>query len=216
MREVPWGKLAALAGVVFAVAFVVGMLATQADVMGDDPDDEVLEWWSDSGNQTTLLIGGYLLAFAGVAFVFFMAHIRGRIATAEGTASVLASVAFGGALLFVGLLLAGMVFWISPAGAEKLGDTPLPQDADILRQLPQVGFGIVLIGGAWSAALALAATSWAVLRTGVLARWLAWLGFVCALLLLFGVFFIPMLALPIWVLAASVELWRRPATMAGA
>ncbi len=210
MREVPWEKLAAGAGVVFAVAFVAGMLATSADVMGDDSDAEILEWWSDSGNQTRLLIGGYLLALAGVAFVFLMAHIRGRIATAEGTAGNLASVAFGGALLFVGLLLAGMVFWISPAGAEKLGDTPLPQDPDILRQLPQAGYGIVLIGGAWSAALAIAATSWAVLRTGVFARWLAWLGFVCALVLLFGVFFIPMLALPIWVLAASSQLWRRP------
>ena len=46
------------------------------------------------------------------------------------------------------------------------------------------------------------------MRTGILPKWLGWLGFVAAVVLLFGVVFIPMIALPIWLLAASVVLFR--------
>ena len=47
-----------------------------------------------------------------------------------------------------------------------------------------------------------------IMRTGILPKWLGWLGFVAAVVLLFGVVFIPMIALPIWLLAASVVLFR--------
>jgi hypothetical protein len=54
------------------------------------------------------------------------------------------------------------------------------------------------------------ATSVVIWRTGILPRWFAWLGFVCAVVLLFGVVFIPMVALPIWLLAGSFILFRLP------
>jgi len=49
-----------------------------------------------------------------------------------------------------------------------------------------------------------------IMRTGVLPRWLAWLGFVCGVVLLFGVVFLPVIALPIWLIAASIVLYRQP------
>jgi hypothetical protein len=52
------------------------------------------------------------------------------------------------------------------------------------------------------------ATSIVIFRTGVLPRWFGWLGFVCAVVLLFGAVFIPMVALPIWLLAGSFILFR--------
>jgi hypothetical protein len=42
-----------------------------------------------------------------------------------------------------------------------------------------------------------------------LPRWLAWFGFVCGGVLLFAAIFLPVIALPIWLIAASVVL-RRP------
>jgi hypothetical protein len=45
-------------------------------------------------------------------------------------------------------------------------------------------------------------------RTGVLPRWLAWLGFICGVVLLFGVIFLPMIALPVWLIAMSIVLYR--------
>jgi hypothetical protein len=54
------------------------------------------------------------------------------------------------------------------------------------------------------------ATSVAALRTGILPRWFAWLGFVCAVVLLFAVVFLPMIALPIWLLCASLVFFKLP------
>jgi hypothetical protein len=53
-------------------------------------------------------------------------------------------------------------------------------------------------------------------RTDVLPRWLAWLGFICGVVLLFGVIFLPMIALPIWLIATSIVLYRQPAGAAAA
>lgn len=51
-------------------------------------------------------------------------------------------------------------------------------------------------------------TSIAALRSGVLPRWFGWLGLDCALVLLLAVVYLPMIALPIWLLAASLVCFR--------
>jgi hypothetical protein len=47
------------------------------------------------------------------------------------------------------------------------------------------------------------------LQTRVLPRWLAWLGIVVAIALLFDVVYVNIVPLLIWVLAASIVLLRR-------
>ena len=69
---------------------------------------------------------------------------------------------------------------------------------------------MLLLGGAWAAALRIAAVSWCILATGGFARWLGWFGLVCSLLLLFSVLFFPILLLPIWAIVVSTQLWRQP------
>jgi hypothetical protein len=46
-------------------------------------------------------------------------------------------------------------------------------------------------------------------QTGVLPRWLAWLGIVAAIALLFDVIYVNIVPLLIWVLVASIVLLRR-------
>ena len=67
-----------------------------------------------------------------------------------------------------------------------------------------------MVFAAFGAIALIDATSIVIIRTGVLPRWFAWLGFVCTVVLLFGAIFIPMIALPIWLVAASVILFRLP------
>jgi hypothetical protein len=74
--------------------------------------------------------------------------------------------------------------------------------------VPQIGFPAILVFAMFGAIALIDATSIVIMRTGVLPRWFAWLGFVCAVVLLFGAVFIPMIALPIWLLAGSVILFR--------
>ena len=94
----------------------------------------------------------------------------------------------------------------SPVGNELL------PGADTLRYLPSIGYAALGAGRPLAAALAMATTSWLIVRTGVFGRWLAWVGAAAALAIvvanvaLSGVMVIP--ALLVWTVATSVALWR--------
>jgi hypothetical protein len=119
-------------------------------------------------------------------------------------------VALGGAVLLVALLWVGTAaLGAIPAGVSLGGSSQL-SDADLGRFLPSIGFGSILIFGMFGAIALIDATSVVIWRTGVLPRWLAWLGFVCGVVLLFGAVFLPVIALPIWLIAASIVLYRQP------
>jgi hypothetical protein len=113
-------------------------------------------------------------------------------------------------VLFVGMLWVGAAALAAIPGAESLGDSTPLRVADVARFVPSLGFGAILIFGAFGAIAMIDATSIVAMRTGILPRWFAWLGFVAAVVLLFGLIFVPMVALPIWVLAASYVFFKLP------
>jgi len=75
--------------------------------------------------------------------------------------------------------------------------------------IPHIGYSLLLFSMLAAAAFIGAASS-AMRATAMLPRWLAWLGFAAAALLLFSIIFMPMVALPIWAAAVAVALWRAP------
>jgi hypothetical protein len=85
-----------------------------------------------------------------------------------------------------------------------------PVDPGSARFFPSIGYGAILVVGGLSAAVMIAAASLHWMRTRMMARWLVWLGFVCALALLFSVIFIPMIALPLWALVVAIVMLSRP------
>ncbi len=72
---------------------------------------------------------------------------------------------------------------------------------------PQIGYSLLLFSTLAAAAF-IGATAVAVRATTMLPGWVAWSGFAAAGLLLFCVLFSPSIALPLWVLAAGIALWR--------
>jgi hypothetical protein len=125
----------------------------------------------------------------------------------------LSNVAFGGAVVFTAMLWAGAAAATGVSLGKSFGGEPL-SNADLGRFLPQVGDVAILLFAMFRAIALIDAASIVILRTGILPRWLAWLGFVCAIVLLFGVVFIPMIAFPIWLLAVSIVLFRLPSVEA--
>jgi hypothetical protein len=203
-----WGG--PIAGVVFAVLMVAGVLlmnsSTPAD---DDPDDEFIQFYDDSGNRMEQIVGAYILAGAGLAFLWFLNHLRRQL-TLAGGADWLGGLMAGSGVVFVAMLYAAATTWVVISGSLEFGSTELDQiDPSLMRIIPQLGFGLLLIFGGIAAATCIAAASWAILRTAALPAWLGWLGLLAAIALLFAVIFLPLIALPIWVLAASVALWMQ-------
>ena len=139
-----------------------------------------------------------------------MSGLCQRLRAVEGPGGRLTNVALGGGIVCVGMLWAGAAALASISGAESFGGAPPIRNADLARFLPQVGFAAILIFSMFGAIALIDATSVVIWRTGILPRWFAWLGFICAVVLLFAVVFIPMVALPIWLLAGSFVLFRLP------
>jgi hypothetical protein len=198
---VRWERLAALAGVVAVVLWVIGTF-----VAGEVPDEptEVLRRFQD--DEGRILAGGFIFELGALFFLIFVGALRLRLFTAEGPTGLLTAIAFGAGLA-VGIFLLAL-----PGGemsAAINSDDLDPSSALALANVADIFF----IGAELSAALLLVATGLLILRYGPMPRWLAWVSFVIALWLL-----IPpigwaglLVGLPLWTLAVSVLLWMRPA-----
>ena len=199
-------RWAMIAGIAFVVLFVIGFL-----VSADTPDpDERLQWrrwYFDSGHRTSAVVGMYLMLLGVLAFVWFLAGLRHRLA--EGNASdTLVSLGFGAGLVFAILAMAGVVARSAVPAGNVLVDQSLP-GGDIAQQLEGLGLGTLLLPGALAAGVFVAAASAACRQIGALPAWLTIAGFVVAVLQLIGVFFIPFALFVLWVLVAAIVLLAR-------
>ena len=212
----------AWAGIVFAVLYVVGVI-----MMGDQPDttDKMkdspklaeaawLKFYADGDNRAFILIGAFVLAAAVIALLVFASYLQDRLAD-DGASSTTTRLVFGGAVLFAAVTLAGTAALAWIPGAKEFGDSPLPVGS-INYLSSQLGFALMLLGGGAAAALFLVSAGWAATRVGTLPKWLAWAGVVIGVLLFFfGVFFLPMALLVLWVLVTSIVLLRHRETANG-
>ncbi|HEY6636266.1 MAG TPA: hypothetical protein VIZ61_01155 [Solirubrobacterales bacterium] len=199
------------AGILAAITFLVGVVMVSNSPDSDDNNAQIIDWYADHGHRVTVIVGAFILAFCGLFLLWFAAGVRQRLRVAEGPEGRLSNVALGGAVLCIGLLWAGASLLAAIPAGQSLGGANALTVSDVGRYLPQAGFGAILLFGMFGAIALIDATSVVIWRTGVLPRWLAWLGFICGVVLLFGVFFLPMIALPIWLIAASIVLYRQPA-----
>jgi hypothetical protein len=208
MNSSSWNRWLALAGILFAILFVVGIfLATSID--SSESDANILKDAKDGTIQTATVIGAYLVAVSCIMLMAFASRLRAVLSAAEGGNGLLSRMSFLATGVLMAMLLAGIFAIAAVPGALVFGGAPDPTNADTVRFLPQMGFGAMLVGGGFSAIAMILPASIVTLRTGVLPAWFGWLGLVACIALLFGAFFIPMIALPIWVLIAGILLVGR-------
>jgi hypothetical protein len=196
------------AGIIAAITFIVGVLMVSNSPDSDDNNAQIISWYADHGHRVTVIVGAFILAFCGLFLLWFAAGLRQRLRAAEGPEGRLSNVALGGAVLCIGMFWAGSSLLAAIPAGESLGGASALTVSDVGRYLPQAGFGAILLFSMFGAIALIDATSVVIWRTGVLPRWLAWLGFICGVVLLFGVIFLPMIALPVWLIAMSIVLYR--------
>ncbi len=195
-------RLGGIGGILFVVLFLPSYLTPpDAPVPTSRPQD-VIGYFADR-QDGILLFNGLLLIFAAFFFLWFIGALYGLLWSAENQRGGISSVALGGGLVFIVLVLAGAaVEIVYPATLTRFEN--FAPDA-------QLGFLSLTLSG-WMYRFALmgmsvliAASSVVVLSTGVMPRWLALAGFVAALFALLR-FLIPLggiLGL-LWVLVVSV------------
>lgn len=201
-----WERLAALAGVVAVVLWVIGILVSESSNLPDDEGngEQVLAWYQD--NSDTILASGFIFMLGALFFLVFLGALRVHLLAAEGPVGFLTAIAYAaGVGVFLCLLLLPAA---DMAGALSEGE--LTADASLaVNNLGDMFF----IGAELSAALLLVVFGLHLLRTRSLPVWLGWVSLVLALWLL-----IPpvgwaglLLGFPLWTVLVSVLLWMRAA-----
>jgi hypothetical protein len=199
---------AGVAGLVFAALFVTAVALLYRQPPQDSTAAEITTWYLGRSRQTLGLVGLYLIPFAGIAFLWFVAAVRARIGSREDQFFATTFLASG--VLFVVFLWAGAAVAGAPLAAVKFQGAP-PPSPDVFVYARGLAYVLVYVYGIRAAAVFMLVTSTIGLRTGALPRPLVVLGYVVAIVLLFSVSFSRafVLVFPLWVAAVSVELLRR-------
>lgn len=169
---------------------------------------QIEDFYLRGNSGRVALVGLYLVPFAGIAFLWFIAAIRGNLAEREDR--FFGTVFFGSGLLFVGMLFAASAAAGSLIAAVKFQDQP-PPDANTFLLARALGFAFLFVFAVRAVAVFVLVASTIGLRTGFLPRWLALTGYVVGLVFLFAVTYAEFLVLllPAWVVAVSVVILLR-------
>jgi hypothetical protein len=193
-------RAAAIAGVIFSVLLILGLVLIRLSV----PADPGLPgtWVTDPDRRTAVRLALNLFPFTGIAFLWFMGVLRNRLGTRED--QFLATVFLGSGLLFVVALFSGAALAAGLLEAVADGRIVLP-DSEAYYFGRRTVYMLLNVFAFKMAAVFMFSTGTIGLRTAFLPKWVALVGFACALVLLLVMTswaWIGML-FPLWVLLVS-------------
>jgi len=194
-------KAAAVAGILFCVLLMTSQFLVWVSIPAN-VEGQALDVISHS---KAISIALNLLPFAGISFLWFIAVVRNRLGMLEDR--FFATVFLGSGLLYIAMVftsaaLAGGLIRVllnapeilAQTGAYALGRAQVYQTMNV--------YGIKMAG------VFMFSTSTILLRTGIVPRWIALLGYGLGALLLLSIgviVWIP-LVFPLWVLLISVAI----------
>jgi hypothetical protein len=194
-------RAAAIAGIVFSILFIIILVILRRSVPADP--HEAGTWLSSRWKSVDLAL--HLIPFAGIAFLWFIAVMRDRLGEHEDrffSTTFLASGLLFVAMLFCFSAVAGAIMMVYGQSPEKLLESGIYSfGRALVYQFMQV-YGMKMAG------MFMFLTSTLSLRTGIIPRWMALLGYPLALsqILLIGFFHLLPLLFPLWVLMISVYI----------
>lgn len=194
-------RAAAVAGILFSVLLIVSLVLIRLAVPADPKDAG--DWLTGSAKTVTLALN--LVPFAGIAFLWFIGVIRDRLGEYED--KLFSTVFLGSGLLFLAMLfasaaLAGGVIISYDAGAA---DATAGGTYGFGRAVTYVALNTYAMR---MAGVFMISACTMFVRTGVMPRWMGFLGYALALILLLTLssFSWVSLVFPAWVFAVSVYI----------
>jgi hypothetical protein len=192
-------RAGAIAGIVFSILLIISLVLTRVSVPATPGDAGT--WLS--GSEKSIRLALDLLPFAGIAFLWFIGVLRDRIGAQEDR--FFATVFLGSGLLFLAMTFAAS----GVSGGLMMAYGAIPGkvlDFGIYTFARTVAYQIVNVYAIRMAAVFMISTCTLAIRTGIFPRWMAFLGYVLALLLLLspGRLYWAPLVFPLWALVVSV------------
>ena len=200
-------RAAAVAGILFSVLLFVAFGLMRISVPGDPFEPGT--WLESSLTHVTLAMN--LVPFAGIAFLWFVGALRDRLGERED--QFFATVFLGSGLLLLAMLFAaaavvGAIIIAFHAAPEAL------EHSATFHFGRGLAYGMINIYLVKTASVFMITTSTIALFTHLTPRWLAIGGYVVAIGLLIGSYYLDwsLLVFPLWVLLISLSiLWEREA-----
>jgi MFS family permease len=202
--------LTASLGIVYSVLFLLAFWLA-SDVPGPKAsDEEITNFYTSDGKRRIILIGLYIMPFAGIAFLWFIVALRMWIShSVRRENALLSNIQLASGLIFVALFFAGAAASSVLAAAVEFTDAPV--DPVVAREFPQYGSTLLFVFGMRMAAMFVFTTTNIGRAAGILPRWFIYLGFAVGLFLLLSASFQSwfVLVFPVWVLVLSALLFQR-------
>jgi hypothetical protein len=202
------GRRGARSAIAFAVLYLAGIIPL-GDLLGSfgDSDETFVRYFAEDGNRIGTVIGGAGLALAGLAFLWFLSHLRLVI---EGPGPLPGVVGAAGST-FVALLLCGAAALVAVPYARTFGGA-YGEDAILTGSealLPQLGYVLVAVFAMWMAAALILAVTLGARAQGLFPRWLVRVGFGASVFVfVMGPSVMGLLGVPAWSLAVGIH-WLR-------
>src|SRR3954464_14952440 len=195
-------KAAAIAGIVFSLLLVLILWLLRTSIPADPLEPGA--WLAT--DTTAIKVALNLVPFAGIAFLWFMGVLRDRLGQLEDR--FFASVFLGSALLFLAMLFAAAAVVGAVILVASVSEPNELISSATFRFARAVSYIIMNVYAIKMAAVFMISTSTVVIRTGIAPRWIAFLGFLLAVILLIGSFFInwSIAVFPSWVFLISVYI----------
>jgi len=192
-------RAAAIAGIVFSLLLIASMLLIRTSI----PADPLAAVPDAVRSSRKISLALQLMPFAGISFLWFVGVLRDRLGALEDR--FFATVLLGSALLFLAMIflaasVAGGIIKLMLAGSGELARSGVFALARVQVYQAMNTYAIKMAG------VFMISTSTISLRTGIVPRWMAYLGYALALVLLLSVGVIRsiLLVFPLWVLSISV------------
>jgi len=202
-RTLKTPKAAAIAGMVFSILLIVVFWLLRTSIPADP--QEPGSWLHRNPASVALALN--LMPFAGIAFLWFIGVLRDRLGQQEDR--FFATVFLGSGLLFLAMLFTAA----ATVGAILLAFAMAPQElvgSATFYFARATAYNMVNVYMVKMASVFMITTSTVAIFTGIAPRWLAFLGYGLALILLFGSFYLTwsFLVFPLWVFLISAYILR--------
>jgi hypothetical protein len=196
-------RSAAIAGIVFGVLLLIALTMLRIALS----EDTLQSLQTDAQRRGLIRLSLHLVPFAGIAFLWFIGVVRDQLGNVEDR--LFSTVFLGSGLLFLAMLFVGAV--LSSGLLAMFAGSSV--NADLFAYGRNITQTLISVYAMRMAAVFTISVSTVGLRTSAMPRWVSYIGYVVALILLVaaGEHKWTQLMFPAWVLLVSVViLFTRP------
>jgi hypothetical protein len=197
---------AGLAGVLYVILFVVGiLLVSGGSPDGDASPTKVAEYWGKSSHRDKVHLGTFLIIIGVFFLIWFIGALREVVRSYSGDGLLTTVVTIGGGA-YAALTLAA--FAVNDALKTMSDDTYRHQVfPELIHAADDVSYILHSFGGVAAGAM-IVATSLAVLQARKLPSWLCWLSVVAGISGIISFVFIPWIVIGVWLIVAGILVTR--------